>query len=72
MCGLVWLQEWIQKDICSKEIGLHAQIMITLLSPIVNIIGGIYIDNKCDIHMNFEEYEANGCNLDLDLLPISW
>ena len=29
-----------QKDMCLKEIGLHAQNMITILGSIVNISGG--------------------------------
>ena len=29
-----------RKDMCSKEIGLHVQNMISILNPIVNVIGG--------------------------------
>ena len=32
-----------QKGMCLKEIGLHAQNMLTILSLIVNIIDGIHI-----------------------------
>ena len=31
---------WLQKDMCSKEIGLYVQNMVTILSSIVNITGG--------------------------------
>ena len=30
----------------------------------------IQFDNDYDIHMSFENYDENGCNLDLDLLII--
>ena len=32
-----------QKDMCLKGIGLCAQNMITILGPIVNILGGTYV-----------------------------
>ena len=32
-----------KKDLCLKEIGLCAQNMITILSSIVNMIGGTYM-----------------------------
>ena len=34
----MWLQD--QKDMCLKDIGLHAQNMITILGSMINIIGG--------------------------------
>jgi hypothetical protein len=32
-----------QKEMCSKEIGLQAQNVLTILSSIVNTIGGTYV-----------------------------
>ena len=32
-----------KKDMCLKEIGLHAQNMITILSFTINMIGGTYM-----------------------------
>ena len=71
-----------QKHImCSKEIGLHAHNMLTILSSIVNMMegpiwpvneqGNLHFDNKWDFHMSFDNYEANGYMHDLDLLIIS-
>ena len=39
---VVWCgsKDGYHSDMCSQEIGLHAQIMVTILDPIVNIIGG--------------------------------
>jgi hypothetical protein len=39
----MWFQEWLSKDMCLEEIGLHAQNMITILGSIVNRIGGTYM-----------------------------
>ena len=36
-----------QKDMCFKEIGLHAQKLFTIQGSIVNIIGG----HQCDLLM---------------------
>ena len=37
----------LKKDImCLKEIGSHAQNMLTILGSIVNIIGGIYMTTE--------------------------
>ena len=40
VCGSTWLQEEIRKDMRSKEIGMHAQDMRTVLDSIVNTIRG--------------------------------
>jgi hypothetical protein len=32
-----------QKDMCLKEIGLHAQYWLTILGSIVNIVEGTYV-----------------------------
>lgn len=40
---LVWLQERTSKDISLKEIGLHAQYLVTTLGSMANIIEGTYL-----------------------------
>ena len=66
---------------CSKENGLRAQNLITILGSIVNIIGGepiwpfnehenLHFDDEWDIHMSSEKYEESGYSLNLDLLTI--
>ena len=32
-----------KKDMCLKEVGLHAQNVITILDSVDNIVGGIYL-----------------------------
>ena len=39
-CGL---KNIYQKDMCLKEIGLHAQNIVIILGSIVNIIEGTYV-----------------------------
>ena len=41
MC-LVGLQEWTMKDMCLKEVRLHAINVITILDSVTNILGGTY------------------------------
>lgn len=45
--GGMWLGAGLKMDtkksMCLKEIGLHAQNMLTILSSIVNMIGGSYV-----------------------------
>ena len=63
---------------CVQEIGSHMQNMLTILGPIVNMIGRIYIwplnehknlhfDNEWDIHMSSKPM---GKQHDLDLFII--
>ena len=73
-----------QKGImCLKGIGLCVKNLITILGSTYNIMGGDLYDHlmstrilhfvsELDIHMSFENYEANGYSLNLDLLPISY
>ena len=73
-----------QKNMCSKEIGLRAQNIVTVLSLIVNTTEkNLYnhlistrrftlIMNK-NIHMSSKIYEQNDYDLDnLDLLIVLW
>ena len=39
VCGLVWLKNVVQKDMCLKEIALLAQNSSTIPGSIINIIG---------------------------------
>ena len=68
---------------CSKEVRVHAQTMITILDSIINIIGEDLHDNQMririfdmivnkDIHTSSASYEKSGYGLDLDTLTISY
>ena len=72
VCGLVGYKNGHQKDTCSKEIGPHAQNMMTIPGSIVNIIGGdlydhlmstrIFILIKQRIFIQaLNKYENSGC-----------
>ena len=66
-----------QKYMCSQEIGLHAQNMLTILYSIVHMIVGtnmitndhknFQIDYEEDIHGSSKHYEANGYGHNLDM-----
>ena len=72
-----------QRCMCSKEIGLCAQIMMTYLNSIINLIIGVSIwlfnehknlhfDGEYDIHISYESYDESRYSLDMDLLTISY
>lgn len=80
VCGSTWLQEEIRKDMRSKEIGMHAQDMKTVLDSIVNTIKGTYMTFQWaqeslrwqrlsySYSMTNEKCEESGYGLDLDCL----
>ena len=72
-----------QKDMCSKDIELHAQIMRTTLGSIINMIWGgptwplnehktSHFDDEEDNHMSSRLYEESVHVFDLDLLTITY
>jgi hypothetical protein len=70
------------KHVCSKEIRLCAQNMLTILNSIVNLIRedlydhwheNLHFDNEWDSHSSSENYEANIYRKDLELLiNLNW
>ena len=71
-----------QKDICLKEIGLHAHITMTILNLIANTIAGnlydhltnpsedLDFDKDSNIEPISKNHEESGYNLDVNLLTI--
>ena len=62
-------QKMDTKKTCLKEIWLCAQNMISILSSIVNIIGGTYMMNNEQKNLHFDS--ESGYGLDFNLLTIS-
>ena len=65
------------KTMCSKELGLSAQGLLTILGPIGNIMfearagDRLYLDNyDYKIYVSSENYKQSGYGRDLDLLVI--
>ena len=54
---------------CLKEVGLHAQNMLSILGSILNINEGTYITINV-IHTSSKISKESSYNLDLDLLTI--